>query len=217
MIIIKENTKYHNYKFVGKINIDEIQPWYDFTSSKPWDEGEIPWMMENKVRREILITLSEGPKTTDELYEQINFAPKPLLVSKDEHECNVKYQWTRKTVENHLLNLEWYNLIKKNGDKYELTFPIFKMENINGIDRYIGKLADNWVEIIKDIKTEIAENFSDSVDEISINALLIEKTVEKIYSLLKREKILPNESNIKALWGEQLRSIKFEDWVRENF
>ena len=79
---MKENTKYHNYKFVGKINVDENQPWFDFTTAKPWDESEIPWILDNKVRREILIQLSKGPKTFDELYKLVNFSPKPLLISK---------------------------------------------------------------------------------------------------------------------------------------
>ena len=82
---MKENTKYNEYRFVGKINVDEIQPWFDFASSKPWDEGEIEWVLDNKVRREILIRLADGPKTFEELHEIINFSPQPLLISKNEY------------------------------------------------------------------------------------------------------------------------------------
>jgi len=214
---LRENTKYHNYRFVGKINVDEIQPWFDFTTSKPWDEEEIPWIIENKVRREILILLSDGPKNFDEIYDRVNFSPKPLLVSKEEYDCNVKYQWTIKTVENHLLNLEWYNLIKKSGNKFELTFPILKMTKIGQIESYISKFAENWIKIIKDLKSEIESNLGDINNTVSIHAILIEKAVEKLYLLLKNEKILPNNPNIKTLWAEQLREIKFEEWVEKNF
>ena len=95
---MRENTKYSDYRFVGKINVDENQPWFDFASNKPWDEGEIPWVVENKVRREILIKLADGPKSFDEIYNIINFAPKPLLISEEEYECKVSFQWSRETV-----------------------------------------------------------------------------------------------------------------------
>lgn len=214
---MKENTKYHNYRFVGKVNVDEIQPWFDFTTSKPWDEGEIPWIMENKVRREILIQLSSGSKNFDQIYETVNFSPKPLIISKEEYNCNVKYQWTRKTVENHLLNLEWYNLIKKTGDTFELTFPILKMDKMNQIESYISKFAENWIRIIKDLKDEINSKLGEISEKAPIHAILIEKAIEKLYVLLKNENLLPNEPNIKTLWAEQLREIKFEEWVEKNF
>ncbi len=47
--------------------------------------------------------------------------------------------------------------------------------------------------------------------------ILIEKALEKLYELLKNQNMLPDESNIKILWAEQLRKIKFEDWVEKNF
>lgn len=59
---MKENTKYHDYRFVGKTTVDEIQPWFDFATSKPWDEEEVPWPLDNKARRELIIKLAEGPK-----------------------------------------------------------------------------------------------------------------------------------------------------------
>lgn len=197
--------------------MDEIQPWFDFTTSKPWDEGEIPWVMENKVRREILIHLSSGPKDYEELYEIINFSPKPLIISKEEYECKVSYQWTRKTLENHLQNLEWYNLIKKSGKNYELTFPILKMEKMGQIESYINIFAEHWIKIIKELKDDINSNLGEINDKSPLHALLIEKAVEKLYHLLKTENILPNMPNIRSLWAEQLREIKFEDWVKKNF
>jgi len=197
--------------------VDEIQPWFDFTTSKPWDEGEIPWVMENKVRREILIHLSSGPKDYEELYEIINFSPKPLIISKEEYECKVSYQWTRKTLENHLQNLEWYNLIKKSGKNYELTFPILKMEKMGQIESYINIFAEHWIKIIKELKDDINSNLGEINDKSPLHALLIEKAVEKLYHLLKTENILPNMPNIRSLWAEQLREIKFEDWVKKNF
>ncbi len=214
---MKENTKYHNYRFVGKINVDEIQPWFDFTTAKPWDDGEIPWVMENKVRREILIHLSNGPKNFEEIYKIINFSPKPLIITKEVYDCKVSYQWTRKTLENHLLNLEWYDLIKKSGDNYELTFPILKLEKISQIESYISKFAEHWIKIIKELKDEISSKLGDIEDRALIHAILIEKAVEKLYLLLKNENILPDVPNIRVLWAEQLREIKFEEWVKKNF
>jgi len=214
---MKENTKYNDYRFVGKINVDENQPWFDFASNKPWDEGEIPWVVENKVRREILIILADAPKTFDEIYKNVNFSPNPLLISKEEYECKVSFQWSKETVENHLMNLEWYNLIKQTNGKYELTFPIFKMDKDFEIERYIIKYAESWVNIIKDTKDEINLKLRNFDDKIPLYEVLVEKTVEKLYELLKREDLLPNEPNIKVLWAEQLRKIKFEEWVEKNF
>lgn len=214
---MKENTKYNEYRFVGKINVDEIQPWFDFASSKPWDEGEIEWVLDNKVRREILIRLADGPKTFEELYENINFSPQPLLISKNEYECKVKYQWTKETIENHLLNLEWYKLIHQKDEKYELNFPIFRMGELTNMEKFIVKFAENWIKIIKELKKEI-NNKLGQIEEIApVYAILVEKAVEKLYSILKNENFFPNEPNVKILWAEQLRSIKFEEWIEKNF
>ncbi len=214
---MKENTKYSDYRFVGKINVDENQPWFDFASNKPWDEGEIPWVVENKVRREILIKLAEGPMTFEEIYNSINFAPKPLLISKEEYECKLAFQWTKDTIENHLMNLVWYNLIKKINGKYELAFPILKIDQENELESYITKYAENWLKVIKEIKEDLNSKKGILSNKSTLQAIIIEKTVEKLYILLKREKIVPDEPNIKILWAEQLRKIKFEDWVEKNF
>lgn len=214
---MKENTKYTDYRFVGKINVDENQPWFDFASNKPWDEGEIPWVIENKVRREILILLADGPKSFDDIHNNLNFSPNPLLISKAEYQCKVLFQWSKDTLENHLANLEWYNLIKQRNGKYELTFPIFKMDDDIEIEVYITKYAENWVNIIKETKDEINFKVRNLNEKIPLFEILVEKAVEKLYGLLKRENLLPNEPNIKVLWAEQLRKIKFEEWVEKNF
>ena len=214
---MKENTKYNDYRFIGRIEVDEIQPWFDFASNKPWDEAEIPWVVENKVRREILIKLSDGPKTFQEIYDSINFSPKPLLVKKEEYDCKVTFQWTKKTIENHLLNLEWNDMIKFDGKKYEILFPIYKMDDIQILEQFFNKAAVNWLKIAKEMKCEIDNDTSDFKDKTTLEALMIEKTVEKFYELLKIEGILPKDPNIKTLWAEQLRNIKFEDWVNRNF
>ncbi len=214
---MKENTKYLNYQFIGKINVDEIQPWFDFTTAKPWDDPEIPWVLENRVRREILISLAKRSKTFDELYNSINFSPNPLLISKEEYKCNVSYQWTKKAVENHLLNLEWYNLIKKSNDKYELTFPILDTQKITDIEKHVVKFAENWINIIKQTKNEVDKDLNDIKEKTHLYKILVEKAVEKLYVLLKNENLLPNKPNIKTLWAEQLRKIKFEEWVEKNY
>lgn len=214
---MKENTKYQNYRFRGKINIDEIEPWFDFGTMQPWDESEVPWVLDNKVRREILIILAKSPKTLKELYENLNFSPKPLLISKDEYECKLKYQWTKEVIKNHLLNLEWYNLVKLQEDKYILTFPIFTMESLNDVEEYVLKFAESWVKVINDTKEEVKKKLNVYEKKTNLYGILIEKALEKLYELLKNQNLLPDEPNIKVLWAEQLRKIKFEDWLEKNF
>ena len=214
---MKENTKYNEYRFIGKINVDENQPWFDFATSRPWDDPEIPWVIENKVRREILIILVNGPKTFEEIYKNLNFSPMPLLISKKEYECKVKFQWDKVTIENHLLNLEWYHLINHIDNKYELAFPIFKIDTSENIEKYILKFAENWIKIIKELKEEINLNLGSINNKIPLNEILIEKALEKLYELLKKENLISKEPNIKVLWAEQLRKVKFEEWVDKNF
>jgi hypothetical protein len=174
-------------------------------------------VVENKVRREILIKLADGPKNFEEIYSIINFSPKPLLILKEEYECHLSFQWSKETVENHLLNLEWYNLIKQINGKYELTIPILKMEQEIELESYVIKYAENWIKIIKEIKEEIPSKLGNLSEKASLQEILVEKAVEKLYELLKSENLLPNQPNIKILWAEQLRKIKFEEWVDKNF
>ena len=214
---MKEETKYNNYRFIGKIDVDEIQPWFDFASNKPWDEGEIPWVIENKVRREILIKLAENPKSFEELVKIINFSPKPLLISEEEYDCKVSYQWGTETLRNHLMNLEGYNLIQKQDDRYKLTFPILTIEEIPDIEKHVIAFAENWIKMIKQLKQEKSIKVGDVEEKSSYFKILIEHAVEKLYELLKKENLLPNIPNVKALWAEQLRKIKFEEWIDKNF
>ena len=214
---MKENTKYHNYRFAGKINVDEIQPWFDFATSKPWDDPEIPWILDNKVRREILIILATGPKTFQEIYENVNFSPKPLLITKEEYDCQISYQWTKKTIENHLMNLEWYGLIKLIDNNYELIIPILSTEESEKLEEYIIKFTENWISIIKQLINEVQEKFRDLDQKTPLYEILIEKAIEKLYFLLKRENLIPDTPNIKVLWAEQLRKVKFKEWVAKNY
>jgi len=214
---VKENTKYHNYRFIGSFNIEEIQPWFDFASLKPWDEGEIPWILDNKVRREILISLANGSKNFNEICKSINFKPKPLLVLKEEYDPKITFQWSKETIENHLLNLEWYNLVERKNDKYELSFPILSKEKIDNIEKFVLKFASNWIKIIKDLKSELNKNLEYIKDNQNYLQIIIEKAIEKLYESLKKENILPNIPNLKILWAEQLRKIKFKDWIAKNF
>ena len=214
---MKENTKYHNYRFVGKINVDEIQPWFDFTTSKPWDDPEIPWILDNKVRREILIILAKGPKSFQQIYENVNFSPKPLLITKEEYDCQISYQWTKETIENHLMNLEWYNLIKLTEKKYELTIPILSTEKSEKLEEYIVKFTENWITIIQQLNNEVQEKLGDLDQKTPLYEILIEKAMEKLYDLLKKENLIPDTPNIKVLWAEQLRKVKFEEWVAKNY
>ncbi len=214
---MKENTKYHNYRFLGKINVDEIQPWFDFASAKPWDESEIPWVLDNRVRREILIELAKGSKSFKELNDVLYFSPEPLLITKKEYECKVRYQWTKETLENHLLSLEWYNLIKKENDRYTLNFPILNSKKMQDLEKYIIKFAKNWINIVKETNSQITTELKDTEQQKYIFEILVEKSIDKLYELLKNEKILPEEPNLKVIWAEQLREIKFEEWLKKNF
>ncbi|MFX0023499.1 MAG: hypothetical protein ACFE9S_14330 [Candidatus Hermodarchaeota archaeon] len=214
---MKENTKYQNYRFVGKINVDEIQPWFDFTTSKPWDDPEIPWILDNKVRREILIILSKGPKTFQEIYKSVNFSPKPLLIPKEEYDCHISFSWTEQTVENHLMNLEWYNLIKLEDENFKLTIPIISTEDSEKLEKYIMKFTENWIRIIKQLGNEVQDNYKDFSKKTPLYEILIEKAIQKLYNILKEENLISKEPNLKALWAEQLRKIKFEEWVKKNF
>jgi len=208
---MKESTKYNSFRFVGTINIDEIMPWFDFDKGEPWDESEVPWVLENKVRREILLRLAHlGPKSLEEIHELINFLPNPLIIQSNEYSPSIKYQWGVDVIQNHLLNLEWYGLIKLTENRYEVTFPVFSMEDLEQIDEYIIKFANSWISIMKELKEELNQ------DKIHLG-ILIEKTIEKIYMVLKDQGFLPNIPNIKILWAEQLRKIKFEEWLRKNF
>ena len=213
---MKENEKYHNYRFRGTVNVDKIEPWFDFGTAEPWDELEVPWVLDNKVRREILITLAKSPKTLEELYENLNFSPKPLLISKEEYECKSKYQWNKETIKNHLLNLEWYNLVKVQADKYKITFPIYTMENLYDMEEYVLKFAESWVEIINDTKEEVKKKLNIYEKNPYLYGILINKALEKLFELLKNQNLLPDEPNIKILWAEQLRKVKFEDWLEKH-
>ena len=214
---MKDNTKYHNYRFMGKINIDEIQPWFDFATSKPWDDPEIPWILDNKVRREILIILATGPKTFQQIYENLNFSPKPLLITKEEYDCQISFQWTKETIENHLMNLEWYSLIKLRNNIFELTIPILSTEDSEKLENYIIKFTENWITIISQLKIEVQKKLVNLNEKTHLLEILIEKAIEKLYILLKKENLIPDTPNLKVLWAEQLRKIKFEEWIKQNF
>ena len=214
---MKENTKYHDHLFNGKIIVDEIQPWFDFGTGKPWDDPEIPWVLDNKVRREILIILSKGPKSLQEIHESTNFSPKPLLIESSQYTPTVRYQWSEATIQNHLMNLEWYHLIKNIDDKYELTFPIFNHQQNNQLNEYSLKFAEYWINIVSDMKAEFQKSYSRFDEQPELLEIIINKAVNKLYELLKARKMLPDESNLKALWAEQIRAIKFEDWVKKSF
>ena len=208
---MKETTKYNSYRFVGTIKIDEIMPWFDFDKGKPWDESEVPWVLENKVRREILLKLAHlGSQNYDEIYQQINFSPNPLLIDPEEYEVSVSYQWDHDVIQNHLLILEWYGLIQSDGQKYTVTFPVLAIKDTNNLEKFTIRIAHHWIEIICKMKLELEEQ------GIKYE-ILIEKTVDQLYSLLKEEEMLPNTPNIKIMWAEQLRESKFEDWVKTNF
>jgi len=212
---MKENTKYHDYLFKGKIVIDEIQPWFEFGTGRPWDDTEIPWVLDNKVRRQILINLSSGPKSLNEIYENTSFSPKPLLISPEQYSPNVKYQWNIDTIHNHLMNLEWYNLIKHKDNKYELTFPIFNQKDVIKMEKYVIKFADYWIKIISDIKEEFQQAYPHSDVRTKLLEILIDKAVNKLYDLLKKEALLPDKPNLKSLWSEQIRTEKFEEWLKK--
>ena len=139
------------------------------------------------------------------------------IITEEEYVSKVSYQWTKKTLENHLLGLEWYKLIKAIKGKYKLTIPILSSNKIEDLNSYIVQFAKNWIVIIKKLIHEI-QNKNEKLSEKSpLLNILIDKAVEELYSLLKEENLLPKGPNLKALWAEELRKVKFEDWISVNF
>ena len=115
------------------------------------------------------------------------------------------------------MNLEWYSLIKLTEDKYELTIPILSTEKSDKLEEYIVKFTTNWITVIRQLYNEVQEEFRDPEEKSTLLEILIEKSIEKLYTILKGEKLVPDIPNIKVLWAEQLRTIKFEDWIAKNF
>jgi predicted transcriptional regulator len=214
---MKENTKYHNYILKAEQYIDEIQPWFDFGTAKPWDDPKFPWVLDNKVRREILILLAKNSLDFDEVFKNINFRPVPLLISKQEYITKVSYQWTKETIKNHLLNLEWYNLLELKDGKYQLKLPILTLKEKVKFEEFIIKFATNWMSVIKDMKNEIEKKLGNIKKNLPLYEILVQNAVEKLYEALKKEKLLPDVPNIKTVWAEQLREVKFEEWLEKNF
>jgi hypothetical protein len=214
---VKEDAKYHDHLFKGKSVINEIQPWFDFGTGKPWDETDIPWVLDNKVRREILIILSTGPKNLKEIHGKTNFSPKPLLVDSTQYNPTIKYQWSEATIQNHLMNLEWYNLIKFVNEKYELNFPIFNLKENTELNEFAFKFAHHWIKIVSEMKAEFLKSYKNINRHPELLEIIIDKAIDTLYELLKAQDLLPNKPNLKALWAEQIRAIKFEDWVNRAF
>ncbi|MCK4688640.1 MAG: hypothetical protein KAT66_10955, partial [Candidatus Lokiarchaeota archaeon] len=79
------------------------------------------------------------------------------------------------------------------------------------------EFAEHWINIVKLLKSEISGNLGEIENKAPLYEILIEKAVEKLYDLLKKENLLPDEPNVKALWAEQLRKVKFEEWIEKNF
>jgi hypothetical protein len=214
---MKENTKYNKYRFSGKIIIDQIQPWFDFGTAKPWDDPEIPWVLDNKVNREILTVLSKGPKTFEEIYEKLQFSPKSLLITQDEYHPQVHYQWEKDSIKNHLSNLEWYRLISKKNEKYTINFPILNIEDNIQLNQQAKKLVEEFLKPLNKSREEVTEQLQSNTNISEIYSLLIEKLSEELFLLLKEKGVLPDEPYIKTLWAEQLREEDFEEWVKKYY
>ena len=214
---MKENTKYNKYRFSGKIFIDQMQPWFDFGTAKPWDDPEIPWILDNKVNREILTVLSKGPKTFEEIYENLQFSPKPLLITPDEYQPQVHYQWEKESIKNHLSNLEWYRLISKKNEKYMINFPILNIEDNIQLNQQAKKLVKEFLQPLNKSREELTEQLQSNTNISEIYSLLIDKLSEELFLILKEKGVLPDEPYIKTLWAEQLREEDFEEWVKKYF
>ncbi|MFW9936206.1 MAG: hypothetical protein ACFFD5_01010 [Candidatus Thorarchaeota archaeon] len=214
---MKENTKYNQYRFSGKIFIDHIQPWFDFGTAKPWDDPEIPWVLDNKVKRDILTILSKGSMSFDEIYESLQFSPKPLLITQKEYKPNIQYKWSKDTIRNHLSNLEWYNLISLKNGKYSINFPILNLEDNTKLNKEAKKLIEEYLKPYAKSDEQISKLIQSNMNTSEIYSLLIDKIVDEFFLLLKQKGIIPDEPNIKILWAEQLREENFEEWVKKYF
>ena len=91
------------------------------------------------------------------------------------------------------------------------------MENLDDMEEYVLKFAESWVEIINDTKEEVKKKLNIYEKNPYLYGILIEKALEKLFELLKTQNLLPDKPNIKLLWAEQLRKIKFEDWLEKHF
>ena len=99
-----------------------------------------------------------------------------------------------------------------------MTFPVLDVDKINDLEKYVEIFANHWVEIIKTTKEQVNKEFSELIkDGKTLYQILIDRAIEKLYELLKKEKLLPDEANLKVLFAEELRKTKFEDWVLETF
>jgi len=214
---MKENTKYNQYRFSGKIFIDQIQPWFDFGTAKPWDDPEIPWVLDNKVNRDILTILSKGSKSFNEIYETLQFSPKPLLITQEEYKPNIQYKWSKESIRNHLSNLEWYNLISLKTGKYSINFPILNLEDNIKLNKEAKKLVEEYLKPYGTSNENISKLIQSAINTSEIYSLLIDKIVDEFFLLLKQKGIIPDEPNIKTLWAEQLREESFEEWVKKYF
>jgi hypothetical protein len=67
------------------------------------------------------------------------------------------------------------------------------------------------------MKAEFLKSYNNIKRHPELLEIIIDKAVNTLYELLKAQDLLPNEQNLKVLWAEQIRAIKFEDWVKRAF
>jgi DNA-binding HxlR family transcriptional regulator len=114
-----------NYKYKGAPRFKVPQPWYNRTTREPWDEDRVSWLLENRNRRLILEALAEGALTFDQLKERLRITLKPHLARRE----GLSQEMPAQTLSNHLSNLVFYGLVRREGNRYLLNLPVFTLEN----------------------------------------------------------------------------------------
>jgi hypothetical protein len=96
-------------------------------------------------------------------------------------------------------------------------FPVLDHQDNDKLNEYAHKFADYWLKAVSEIKDEIQKSYANLDENPEILQIVIDKAVNKLYKLLKSQKLLPDDPNLKVLWAEQIRNIKFEEWVKKSF
>ncbi len=184
-------------KFCGEARFKIPEPWFKRTTREPWEEGRVSWLMDNKYRRLIIAALSSGPKTEKELSEtSVTLQPRLFNISE------TKIKISEKALKNHLKNLVWYGLIRKEKEKYFLNFSFLSKEKTDFLEEQAVILATQLAEIIDENRTKIIK-----ADDLSSLKEVLTPLLKRV--ALKTAEILEKKGRVKFEWQT------FERWVEE--
>jgi len=200
-----------NQKFdgVGRFKIPE--PWYDRATEEPWHEHKVSWLTDNKYCRLIISSLAEGPKTKKEL-EQVYVTLEPRLSKRKER---VKIYISPKALQNHLDNLVWYGIVRKNKGKYQLALPLFREEQKAALGSISKELALRLAEAISKNREKIAKAAGDSLSFEEIIDPLLQKIAEQTLENLERQGNFTYRWETFHSWIEEFNREELRSWAKE--